>query len=156
MRMQLLTLLMVAHPLVATGKAYFAPRDEMVAEADVIAVVEITAVKEVHTCRNREATAMVERVLKGQLGKEVTFLVPNFFPFAITSVSKGRYLVFLKKEDRKRRGYNLAGSNWRFSYRPIVDGKVEWYADGKSLTLRTKELGKVLSEIAEILARQQE
>ena len=153
MRRPLFALLVVAMPVTAEGKAYFAPRDKMVTKADVIAIVEITAVKEVQICRNQEAVAKVERMLKGQLGKEVTFLVPNFFPCAITSVSKGRYLVFLKKEDRKRRGYDLAGSNWRFSYRPIVDGMIEWYANGKSLTLETKELGKVLSEITRILTQ---
>jgi hypothetical protein len=154
MQRALMLLLMLVITSAAFGKAYFAPRDEMLAKADVIAVVDITRVKELEPGKqygNQQASADVVTVLKGKPGKTISFFVPCFFPCALVKLKSGRYIVFLTKEKGK-----LQGNNWHLSYRPILKDKVEWYTDGSTLALTTQSVDRVLGNIRKVLATQQQ
>jgi len=137
----------------AFGRAYFAPKREMIAKSQVIAIVQITDVISLEPEKrlgDRRARATIREVLKGAIekGKEMEFTVPCFFPCAITEVSTGEYLVFLSEEQGQ-----LQGNNWHLSYRPIRDGKVEWYRDDTSYELVQTELDKVVQEVREQLSQ---
>ncbi|MCG2711420.1 MAG: hypothetical protein L6416_03740 [Candidatus Omnitrophica bacterium] len=154
MKKILILIIILGLTVPAFAKAYFAEKEEMIVNADIIAIVDITDVKNLEKDKshgNQEATVSTIKNIKGTADKQFKFFVPCFFPCAITSVEKGQYLVFLKK------GKNgLEGCNWHFSYRPIKDNKAEWYkkdTDFKkgSSVFEMKELEKVINEITEIL-----
>jgi len=146
----------LALPTCAHAKAYFAPKAEMIAKSDVIAVVDITHVKSLEPEKrhgNQLAEATVREVLKGdaEKGKEMQFKVECFFPCAFTQVSTGQYLVFLSKN-----GKELRGDNWHLSYRPIKDGTLDWYKDDTSYTLEKRKLEEVLDEVRKIVKKPQQ
>jgi len=148
--------IILALPTCAYAKAYFAPKAEMIAKSDVIAVVNITDVKFLEPEKglgNQLAKATVRQVLKGdaEKDKEIQFKVECFFPCAVTQVSTGQYLVFLSKNDKE-----LRGDNWHLSYRPIKDGILDWYKDDTSYTLEKKKLEEVLDEVRKIVKNPQQ
>jgi hypothetical protein len=148
-------ILIFALPASAHAKAYLAPKAEMIAKSDVIAVVNITDVKSLEPEKmygNQRAKATVRDVLKGDVKREmeIEFMVKCFYPCAITQVSKGEYLVFLSKKDN-----DFEGNNWHLSYRPIKDGAIEWYKDDTGYELKKRKLGGVLDEIRGILKTSQ-
>jgi hypothetical protein len=143
--------ILILLPLFAHAKARFAPKGEMIAEADVIAVVTITDVKSLEPEKrvgDQLATAVVKQVIKGEIKneQEIEFFVSSFFPCAVTQVSKGAYLVFLAKD-----GKMLKGKNWHLSYRPIENGSLDWYKDDTSYALEKKPLEKVVAEVHAIV-----
>src|SRR6478735_3736367 len=100
----ILTMLPCAH-----AKAYFAPKTQMIAKSDLIAVVNITNVKSLEpeqTHGNQVAKATVQATVKGNVenDKEIEFKVECSFPCAITQVSTGQYLVFLSKDGKELKG----------------------------------------------------
>jgi len=131
-------------PVQAHAKAYFADKKEMVREADLIALVEITRLKKLEpekSCGTDEARAKLIHLVKGSGAAEITFRVPCFFPCAIVNLKPGRHLVFLKE----REGI-LQGNNWHLSYRPVTAGEVEWYEKGPG-QLKKQPLLEVLADV---------
>ena len=127
------------------AKAYFAGETEMVTNAEVIAIVNIqwtSQFKETTPFPYQVATGMVERVIKGKTAESISFNVPTFYPCAVTEVRTGRYLVFLKKAFGA-----LQGNNWYYSYRPITEGRTEWYESTNTLKLVEMPLDTVLRRI---------
>ena len=146
----LLTVLIVLCSLSphAFAKAYFQTKNEMIEKAEAIAVVEISAVQDsdakgkIGTYRTK-GTVKVEETLKGELPKEFTIYGAETFICASCPVTKGRFIVFLKKD-----GDLWTGSNWHLSLRPIKDGMVEWYvADDNQYEMKPRALNTVLAEI---------
>ncbi len=89
--------LVVLWPLPAMASAYFAGKKEMVRKADLIALVEITRLKDLEpdkSCGTKEARAAVIQMFKGSNAQELTFQIPCFFPCAIVKVKPGRHTRF--------------------------------------------------------------
>lgn len=119
---------------VSYAKAYFAPKDEMIKEADIIAVVDILSIEDKetkgeHWTYGQKATAKVVKTLKGNPSNEIAIYGNEDFICAQCLFKKGQFLLFLKYD-----GNLIAGSNWHFSIRPIKGTTVEWYKkEGKSI-----------------------
>ena len=128
-------------PVAAHAKAYFAPKGEMISNSVVVALVEIIDVKSLEP-GGQQATATVKRRLHGEVGANLNFRVPCFFPCAITQVTNGTYLVFLSKGEQ-----GLQGCNWHLSYRPVKDGKIEWYKNDSPHELEWRPIEDVLKEV---------
>lgn len=112
-------------PTIAHAKAYFASKEEMISNSDLIAVVDITDLAAAETgkrLRDELATATVKTTLIGR--------------------SKGDYLVFLSKGKQE-----MEGCNWHLSYRPVKDGKVEWFKKGSRNELEWQPQDEVLKDI---------
>jgi hypothetical protein len=138
----------------ANAKARFAPRDEMIREADAIAVVEITRVDKASVKRgwtySEAATARVERVLKGQLPATIRIHGGEDFICASTHYKPGRILVFLR-----RVGPLYVSANWHLGVRPITGGTVEWYARaGDPYTMKPLPLSRAFSDVQTVMERQ--
>jgi hypothetical protein len=152
--MKLITAILVTGlllPTAAHGKAYFAPKAEMISNSVVIAVVDITDVKSLEPKAqygDQLATATVNQTLAGRARTNINFRVPCFFPCAITQVSNGTYLVFLSKGN-----HGLQGCNWHLSYRPVKDGKIEWYGNKSPHELEWRAKEDVLREVKEEVAK---
>lgn len=132
-------------PAAVHAKAYFAPKVEMISNSVVIAVVDITDVKSLEPKAqygDQQVTATVKQTLAGKVGTEINFRVPCFFPCAITQVTKGTYLVFLSQGKQ-----GLQGCNWHLSYRPVKDGKIEWFKNDSPRDLEWREKERVLKEV---------
>ena len=135
-------------PVVAHAKAYFAPKEEMISNSVVIAIVEITDVKSLQPnvqYGNQQASATVKQALSGTTGTNIVFRVPCFYPCAITQVTNGTYLVFLSKGK-----HGLQGNNWHLSYRPVKDGRIEWYKPDSPYHLEWKPKEDILKEVKRI------
>lgn len=134
------------------AKAYFSNKEEMVAKAQVIAIVEIKNLKSLEPEKmagNQQATVVPIKVLKGTLKSEEELFVPCFFPCAIVKLTPGKYLVFLERDKKVKR---LQGFNWHLSYRPIVDGSVAWFSNNElNAGLQTTELEGVIKDITNLL-----
>lgn len=148
------------------AEAYFSGKTEMIAKSDIIVIVDIKEIKALEqnpAYREQEAKAYTIKKLKGNPAAEFTFFVPSMFPCAITSVEKGRYIVFLMKvNDSIERsataadgGFSpnssLEGSNWHYSYRPIKEDKVEWLDNNTISDLKEISLEKAISDINKII-----
>ena len=115
------------------GKAYYATRQEMVARAEVIAIVDVAEIQKIkiqgsHWTYSESAQARVVKCLKGKLPDTITLLGKENFICAQVYFHQGRCLVFLKKD---KSGY--AGCNWAASCLPLDEsGKVPWLATPES------------------------
>lgn len=136
-------------PVAAHAKAYFAPKTQMVSNSTVVAVVEITEVKSLEPnvrYGDQQVKAKVQETLAGEAGESLEFRVPCFYPCAITQVTNGTYLVFLSKGKD-----GLQGNNWHLSYRPVKDGKIEWYKADSPYELEWRERETVLNEVRKMI-----
>ena len=137
------------------GKAYYAPKEEMIEKADCIAVVNITEVrdqeKEGRTRTYRQqATGTIEQCLKGGVSGEITIYGMGTFICAQCRYETGRFLLFLRKE-----GDGWTGSNWHLGIRPISETAVQWFKEGASrFEVADAALDDVLEEIRSVLAKQ--
>ena len=131
----------------ADAKAHFQTRNEMIQNADAIAIVSIENVKPSKKrgkfwTYQQGAQAQVETILKGALPSQIMIYGKENFECAQSTLEKGRFLVFLKKE----RAFWI-GSNWQFSFRPIHKERVEWY--------KTNDNGNDLIKVSLLEAVQQ-
>ena len=131
----------------AFAKAYYAPEDEMISRAEVIAIVDISRVERAETKSESEtyseiAHASVHQTLKGTLPQTVKLYGGESFICAQVHFAPGRYLIFLS-HDRDL----LVGCNWHLSVRPVKDTQVEWYVPGEHLKLSWQPLDTVLARI---------
>jgi len=139
----------------ATAEVYFASRQEMFDEADVIAIVEITDVEKVRddfvynpVYSNQRAQARVVRLIRGDTKENISIFIPSFYPYAVATVNEGSYLVFLRRLNNE-----LQGCNWHLSYRPIDDdGVVEWYREDP-IAFYDASLDEVLEEIRAVFGQ---
>ena len=122
------------------AKAYFASESEMIERAEIIAIVNISAVEQAETKSTpfnyyEIAHATVEQTLKGTLPKAVKLYGAENFICAQISYTPGRRLVFLRRD-----GDLLAGCNWHLGVRPIKGEEVEWYKpEGRGLSWQPLE-----------------
>jgi hypothetical protein len=131
----------------ALAKAYYAPADEMIRRAEVIAIVDISHVVHAKTKAkpfdySEIAHATVQQTLKGALPQKVKLYGGESFICAQVHFAPGRYLVFLGRAHDL-----LVGCNWHLSVRPIKGAEVEWYAPGETLKLSWQRLLPVLKRI---------
>jgi hypothetical protein len=61
-------------------------------------------------------------------------------------VTNGTYLLFLSKGKD-----GLQGNNWHLSYRPVKDGKIEWYKADSPYELEWRERETVLNEVRKMI-----
>ena len=137
----------------ADAKAYYAPEDEMIERAEVIAIVDISRVEKAETKSQpfdygEIAHATVQQTLKGKLPKEINLYGGESFICAQVHFKPGRFLVFLRHA-----GEFLVGCNWHLSVRPIKDTEVEWYIPGERNNLSWQSLDTVLVRIQNAQAR---
>ncbi|MEI6235861.1 MAG: hypothetical protein WCT04_22630 [Planctomycetota bacterium] len=135
------------------GKAAFMSKEEMIHNAEVIAVVEITAIdktvtKGIDWTFAQKATAKVETLIKGKLPETVALYGDQDFICARCHFEVGKYLVFLKRDNTV-----YTGNNWQLSIRKITGAKVEWFDGDKTLEKSDALLADVLKEIPVIMAK---
>lgn len=121
-------------PVSVDAKAAFKSATDMIADADVIAVVRVesvenASVKSGHWTYSKRAVTVPLQVIKGKVPGKFYMLGGENFICAQCNYEPGKALVFLKKE-----GDAFRGNNWHLSIRPIRESKVEWFKEGgKSL-----------------------
>ncbi len=103
----------------AHARAAFQSSEVMIANSDVIALVQIERVeaaqiKGTHWTYGQKVTARVERTLKGELPSSIALLGDENFICARCHFETGRFLVFLKREKE-----GFSGTNWQLSARKI-------------------------------------
>jgi hypothetical protein len=141
-------IVLCASTLQAPAKAYFQTKAEMIQQADVIAIITITAVKPSEAkgtswTYRKSGEARVETVYKGDIPKAFTIHGEETFICASCPISEGRFLAFLKKD-----GDLWRGSNWHLSLRPIRGENVEWYGnDDNRYEMKPAPLQTVLDEV---------
>ena len=115
----------------AWARPYYAPKSVMIAQSEVIAVVDVQRVRPANV-RGEEwtyaqaADAAVVQVIKGRLPPRVRLYAQEDFICTRIDYRPGRYLVFLRRD-----GDLWRGSNWYLSARPVENGSLEWYANGR-------------------------
>lgn len=149
---RLLVLLLAALPLLALGKAYFSPKKEMIQRAEAIAVVNITSVIETNVEPiahvpgweyRQKATAEIERSLKGGVKGTIEIYGMESFICAQCRYEKGKFLVFLRKENGR-----WIGSNWQPGIRPITGDSVSWLVkNDDAFDSKPAPLADVIAEI---------
>jgi hypothetical protein len=132
------------------SKARYAGKEEMIQEAEFIAIVTITGVeaaeKKAKTWTYRQkAMATVERRLKGDAADKIEIYGMETFICAQCRYEKGRFILFLRKDEGL-----WVGSNWQLGIRPIKKGNVAWFNDEQV------PLSKVVEEIETVLREQKE
>ncbi len=145
-------LLGLATPCFALAR--YAGKKDMIREAQVIAMVNITNVQEVNTKGKRwtyqqKALATVERCLKGNAEKEIEIYGMEEFVCARCRYEKGRFILFLRSD-----GTLWAGSNWHLGIRPITKDRIEWFNDENCFEMKEVPLADVISEINAIVEEQ--
>jgi hypothetical protein len=146
-------LLALAVPRAAHAKAAFFGKEEMIRRAEIIALVNVTAVEPVKVktrgwTLSQAARASVERVLKSELPRQVTLYGGEDFICAQVRYQPGRCLVFLRREEGR-----LRGVNWHLGVRPVKDGQVVWFANDKNPhAMKPVPLADVWKEIEAVLA----
>jgi len=116
------------HPA-AFGRVMRLKPSDMIAESQLIALVEIASVGEAMTqgkswTFSRVADAQVKRVIKGDCAHALRIYGGEDFPCAQTELGKGLFLVFLKRDGRF-----WTGANFERSLCPVADNVVDWYDD---------------------------
>src|SRR6185503_19814207 len=91
----------LAYQTNAFSKAYFAPKDEIIERADIIAIVYITktekAAQKGHSWTySKKATGQVLEVIKGNLPKKVDLYGGEDFICAQNNFIEGKFLMFLR------------------------------------------------------------
>lgn len=159
---------LVLFPSPVEAKAYFQTRSELIQKATVIAIIELqepqaakadpskgktdpfanTVTGKVWSYSTQSKATLI-KVIKGELPKTFTLYGGESFVCAQCTLSKGRFLAFLTKDDDY-----WVGSNWHLSLRPIKDGKVEWYvAEEQRSPMEYQNLEKVTADIKAILGK---
>jgi hypothetical protein len=131
----------------ARGDATYKTMNDMIVEADVIAVVRIERVDDVNikksqwTYSKRAVTSPLQ-VVKGTLPQSFSILGGENFRCAQCKFEPGKALVFLDRD-----GDAYVGNNWQFSIRPIRDTRLEWFKDENSLVMEPKPAKIVIAKV---------
>jgi hypothetical protein len=122
---------------------------EQIANAEVIAVVDVGPVKASErtlqdTTWHQQATATVEKLLKGEIPKTFTLYADTRKKCLPDSrLRPGKCLVSIKNRGQADAIWTTA--NAEMGIRPVVDGKIEWFATGERL--QNIPLDEVVSKI---------
>ncbi len=156
-----LTIMILAFGVAAAAfaKTHYATKTEMIADAECIAVVRLTRGEETDDLDRpliegqrwiyaSKATGRVQRCLKGAVRGKIDIYGFELVKGRQCRYSKGRFLLFLKKDVAPDGEKFWVGSNGRMGIRPIKDDKVEWF-EGDDDRSETKmiPLADVISEI---------
>jgi hypothetical protein len=114
-------------------------------------VVNVLSVLDINpnvSCGGQKASAVMQLPIRGELkiNSKFVFQVPCFAPCAVTKITPGRYLVFLKT----REGI-LGGVNWHFSYRPMTKETTTWYKDETTIALNEQKTSDVVEDVQHII-----
>ena len=126
----------------------------MIKNAEIIALVDVSSVESTETkgkgwTYGEVATAKVERVLKGELPKEVKLYGKENFICAQVRYKPGKCHVFLRRDQDL-----LVGVNWHLGVRPISGDKIEWFSNDQSLfEMKNQDLATVLAEVEEAVKK---
>jgi hypothetical protein len=167
--LQTIFVIMASLALPSYGKAYFQSQSELIANASVIAIIELQDPQPAKTLKDQrknidpssdvdpfaegaagkewlystQANATIVKQLKGDIPKEFILYGGESFICAQCTLAKGRYLAFLRKD-----GNCWAGSNWQSSLRPIREDQVEWFvSEEERHPMKFQNLEKVISQI---------
>ncbi len=124
----------------------------MIKKAEAIAIVEIVNTQKVkkkgqHWTYGQKAIGTVEKTLKGNIQDGIVIYGLEDFICAHCRFEKGRFLLFLQKDNDF-----WTGSNWHLGIRPIKDGEMDWFKNDTSpFDMEKKSLEEVTQEIKSIL-----
>ncbi len=147
-------ILLILLPTILFAKAYFAGKREMVEKAEVIAIIEIVNTEGVekkgqHWTYRQKVIGAVEKTLKGNIQDDIIIYGMENFICAQCRFEKGRFLLFLQKDN----GFWI-GSNWHLGIRQIKDGKIDWFKHDESpFDMEEKSVQEVTQEIENILKK---
>ena len=135
-----------------TARPYYAPKGEMIARSEVIAIVDVQQVAPAQVrgrswTYEQRADAVVVQVLTGELPRRVALHPQEDFICTRIDFRPGRYLVFLRRD-----GSLWAGSNWYLSARLIESGSLEWYAGDRDYGDRPSQIRLVRLPLGDVLA----
>jgi hypothetical protein len=144
-------LLLLMGPVLAYGKAGYEDKAEMLKQAEIIALVDITKVESAKAkgktwTYSEVASAKAERVLKGKLPNEVKLYGRENFICAQVRYQPGKFLVFLRHDEDM-----LVGVNWHLGVRPVSGETVEWLSGDDRFATKVESLATVLQEIETVL-----
>ncbi len=135
--------------------------DQMIKEADVIAIVNIGTVEKTDSKSgtlnyHQAAKTVVEQILKGTPAKTFTIyggINTNGFVACVPDVSlkSARSLVFLRQRSAKESDAFIS-ANGDHGIRPITDGQVEWPNEHANTPAQNKlKLSEVITKIKKVL-----
>lgn len=136
------------------AKAAYASKNDMIRNADVIAVVQIKSLDNTekrgsHWTFHQVSDAEILTPIKGVSEKEIKLYGGEDFVCAQCHFLPGKNLVFLNKDIGL-----YSGTNWHLSCIPIKDdGKMEWIEDNNRQPTVRKNLNEVISEIKKVLGQ---
>ena len=145
-------MLLSLFPNVLFAKAYYAGKKEMIEKAEAIIIIEITNIENVtkkgqHWIYGQKAIGTVEKTLKGDIQNDIVIYGMEDFICAQCRFEKGRFLLFLCKDNDL-----WAGSNWQLGIRPIKNGKIDWFKNDESrFDMEEKSFVDVIKEIENII-----
>ena len=154
-------------PVSARASIVILPRDKMIEQADIIALVDILQLKSTNlgqSCADLIADAQVVTTYKSNLdvksnqSRLISFRIPRWFPCAAFDVSTGRHIIFIKKKDETlddMLNRTFVSFNWYMSCVYVGSDKTKWY-DEKGAVSEQVDTDKVLSEMEEIKKEHQE
>src|SRR5579872_2941432 len=143
----------VIFPMTAKADFVYSSKDQMIKEADVIAIVTINKInsiniisKDYYSSYNQQALARVEQKIKGEISHNIV-IYNRFDPRALcpptATLNIGRNLVFLKRIHNY-----LNPINFDLGVRPIIDNKIYWYdANGNKYSKKSIDIEKVVQDI---------
>jgi hypothetical protein len=148
-----LFVLLLATLAPAGAKYWASSKAELIKEAAVIAVVEVTEVAKANVADGtrtyeQQARARPVNVLKGQLPKQFEILAKENYDCAQSSYKPGRYLVFLKPVDSVR----YATASFHMGQFLIQDDRVLWFEGESRTKKRITPLETVLGDLKVRLA----
>jgi hypothetical protein len=151
MKIFILLLLTLALPLSSFSKAAYYGKREMIKQAEIIAIVNVSKIESAAAkgkgwTYGEVATARVEKVLKGKLPETALLYGKENFICAQVHYQPGRQIVFLRHDKDL-----LTGVNWHLGVRPIKNEQVDWFIDDKQLNLNSAPASEVLQEIETII-----
>ncbi len=128
----LLIVLICSFPTILFAKAYFAGKNEMIERAECIAIVEISQTEKIdkmgnHWTYHQKAKGTVETLLKGNVSGDIEIYGMENFICAQCKFTKGRFLLFMNKDNNF-----WIGSNWHVGICCIKDGNIDWFKDDTS------------------------
>lgn len=139
----------VITPCVVLARVRLLSQQEMIKDSEIIAVVDISKVRQYPIeCPNtygQAGSASIVNVLKGNCPSPLTIYGGKQFHACNFSLHSGRFLVFLKRDQRGR----LVGVNWHLSACPIKGDLLEYWYSGSDIPL-----ARVLQDVKTEITRQ--
>ncbi len=148
----IILILLIIIPTQLFAEAYFAAKKEMVERAEAIAIIEILNTEKVekkgqHWAYRQKVIGTVEKTLKGNIPADIIIYGMETFICAQCRFEKGRFLLFLQRENDF-----WIGSNWHLGIRQINDGKTDWFMDDTSpFKMQQQPLKEVILDIQNTL-----